>query len=197
MDKELTGDEAKLAWAQGKRVEASPRAQTTWLPVKPHSSYSGQWSADVLLDQSFIFRLAPEPPEVGTAEWANSLPEGTKVRLRMGGWTAGRFTEKRNGVWSQWHRCSFTPCDGPDTGWELYTEPPAKRYRPWSLEEVPLGAIIKAKGKAWRSLIVAVTQFGGIQIHDGCFDTGFALENLVHSIDNGKTWLPCGAEAEA
>jgi hypothetical protein len=84
----------------------------------------------------------------------------------------------------------------------LASEPPAKRYRPWTPEEVPVGALVRTKGagRPSRWMIVAVcskgiTTCGG----DKCVSHNEAwfLETTEHSIDNGKTWLPCGVEVEA
>lgn len=133
---ELTLQEAALAWAQGKRVEASPELSTIWGAIQPVGSRDGEYNPKVFSGcPKYRFRLAPEPP--------------------------------------------------------------AKKWRPWTRDEVPIGAIIKAKGKEWRSLILGVTAACRIQIHDGGFDPEFALENHVHSLDNGKTWLPCGVEVDA
>ena len=135
MSTELTLEQAALAWAQGKRVEAARHDRDDkWIEIdgvgKCEQGTLGQQVFG--LPNIFRFRLAPEPP--------------------------------------------------------------AKKWRPWTRDEVPIGAIIKAKGKAWRSLILGVTAACRIQIHDGGFDPEFALENHVHSLDNGKTWLPCGVE---
>lgn len=79
----------------------------------------------------------------------------------------------------------------------LAPEPPAKRFRPWTPEEVPVGAIIRSKKHAWRSLILGVTSSGYIEIHDGGFASDFTIDNHEYSLDHGKTWLPCGVEVES
>lgn len=78
----------------------------------------------------------------------------------------------------------------------LAPEPPAKRYRPWKPEEVPVGAQIRAIGLRWRGLILSVCANGEIHCMTGFIPAEHALANHEHSINNGKTWLPCGVEVE-
>ena len=89
MNKELTQEEARIAWAQDKKVEGRPRMSAAWIPVRPNVSISGhQYSADVLLDPSFIFRLAPEPPSKRYRPWT---PEEVPFRalIRFKDWSDG------------------------------------------------------------------------------------------------------------
>lgn len=136
MSKEITLQEAALAWAQGKRVEATTATPpaSDWRAVNSIGTMDGWWNANVFGEsaKSCRFRLAPEPH--------------------------------------------------------------AKRYRPWTPEEVPVGALIRAKGLLWRGLILGVNAQGQIEHFVGRTDCGYAMNNHLHSIDNGKTWLPCGVE---
>jgi len=134
MSKEITLQEAALAWAQGKRVEAHPVDEDTgWGLIVSVGIEDGRYNPNVFTAPIMHrFRLAPEPPE--------------------------------------------------------------KRYRPWRTGEVPVGAQIKAKKHDWRSIILGVTSSAYIHIAGGGFASDYALENHEHSIDNGKTWLPCGVE---
>ena len=77
------------------------------------------------------------------------------------------------------------------------SELPAKKYRPWTPEEVPVGVLIRAIGLKWRGLILGVNAQGQIEHFVGRTDLGYACGNHEHSLDNGKTWLPCGVEVEA
>lgn len=138
--KELSLEEAALAWAQGKRVECLTVNQTEYLPV------SRVGTSDGIISPTCFGERGDD-----------------RVRYKF----------------------------------RLASEPPAKKFRHWTRDEVPIGAIIKAKGKLWKSLIVGVMGDGLIQIHDGGFSPEFALENHVHSLDGGKTWLPCGVEVDA
>lgn len=96
-----------------------------------------------------------------------------------------------------WRPSVFSGDNGSVFKFRLSPEPPAKRYRPWTPEEVPVGAVIRSKKHAWRSLILGVTSSGYIQIHDGGFASDFTIDNHEYSTDHGKTWLPCGVEVEA
>ena len=66
MNKELTLQEAALAWAQGKRVEARPsfRDGGPWDTISRVGHMdSSRWPASILNeDVAYKFRLAPEPP---------------------------------------------------------------------------------------------------------------------------------------
>lgn len=98
----------------------------------------------------------------------------------------------------------FTP-DNSDSGFDIiahYTEP---RLRPWKPEEVPAVLVVRPKPgtafaqglttKWWVAWAISET---GISIgspsigNDGRFTFSDCLNNLDHSIDNGKTWKPCG-----
>jgi hypothetical protein len=80
----------------------------------------------------------------------------------------------------------------------LAPEPPAKEWRPWTAEEVPVGAQVRYKGnsKSIRMLIVCdrephlLSQSSHWKLQD-------LLVSMEHSIDHGKTWLPCGVEVTA
>jgi len=76
-------------------------------------------------------------------------------------------------------------------------KPSAPILRPWKPEEVPVGALIRGNtaGKKNRALIVAlwtnaiylvgVSRPMRIELHE-------ASLQWEHSLDHGKTWLPCG-----
>lgn len=55
--------------------------------------------------------------------------------------------------------------------------------RPWTADEVPLGAWIRSKGTTYRSMITST----GFELDRKHWSIGFE-----HSTDCGKTWLPCG-----
>lgn len=125
-------------------------------------------------------------PKEGSVEWANSLPVGTKVRWRT--WLSGRYVTRTKCGWTR-PQIKGVSLAVPgellgerEPGWRLYTEP---KLRPWEPEEVPLGAWMRHKQSLRRYLIIS----------DG-LEEGHAdwLSNYEHSIDGGKTWLPCGVE---
>lgn len=82
---------------------------------------------------------------------------------------------------------------------------PEPELRPWRPEEVPVGALIR-----WKSEVRE--QFTGSQGFDICIIQGISgyrlltgipfcnftfntvLKNHEHSLDHGKTWLPCGVQ---
>lgn len=83
--------------------------------------------------------------------------------------------------------CGTCICGGK-TGSNLiavWSEDP--KLRPWKVEEVPLGYLIRAKGGENICLII---------------DTTFEARRLQwlidyeHSTDGGKTWKPCGVEVK-
>ena len=147
MTDELTLQEAALAWAQGKRVEARPsfRDGGPWDTIsRVGHKDSSHWPASILNeDVAYKFRLAPEPP--------------------------------------------------------------AKKWRPWTPEEVPVLAWLRNKQLSQhRSVIIGVTDcglvlcpFNGGDQNDMGTEPKDLLECQEHSIDNGKTWLPCGVEVDA
>ena len=68
---------------------------------------------------------------------------------------------------------------------------PTAKLRPWTADEVPLGAWMRAKDPNYgnrRSLMC------------GTYDEGTRstwLSTSEHSTDGGKTWLPCGVVEES
>jgi len=143
MSKEITQEEAAIAWAHKKMVEACSPVNSVWCLVTPVGAAvekcpRNQYPADVFTsDLPFRFRLAPELP--------------------------------------------------------------AKRYRPWTPEEVPVDAWFKGENGIGFKLLYADLWSGPIvptvANGSGAHQT---LDNILkiwtHSIDNGKTWLPCGVE---
>lgn len=144
MNKELTAQEAALAWAQGKKVEAALKLEpSTWKKVElagvdnPTNStfYAGVFN----LSDSYCFRLAPEPP--------------------------------------------------------------AKRYRPWTPQEVPVGAWFRVGSQEFHCWIITGWNTAGFFTSNQnlgliTFDEAVSSDRR-HSTDNGKTWLPCGVEVES
>ena len=67
---------------------------------------------------------------------------------------------------------------------------PTATFRPWTADEVPLGAQVRSKTyhPDYRSLITT----SGNPIHRESWLNGYE-----HSTDGGKNWLPCGVGEEA
>ena len=78
----------------------------------------------------------------------------------------------------------------PRWGWDdtQYRIKPTPVLRPWTADEVPLGAWVRMKNlNMTRSMIVSVA----------AFNLGIAFKEYEHSTDGGKNWLPCGVMEEA
>jgi len=70
-----------------------------------------------------------------------------------------------------------------------YRIKPTAKLRPWTADEVPLGAWIRFKDKPQdRHLLGWVS---------GQADRDMWLDEREHSTDGGKTWLPCGVMEES
>jgi hypothetical protein len=76
---------------------------------------------------------------------------------------------------------------GNDT--KMYHIKPTAKLRPWTADEVPLGAQVRSKSyhPDHRSMII---QSGNSMTREGW------LTCYEHSTDGGKTWHPCGVMEE-
>ena len=79
----------------------------------------------------------------------------------------------------------------PRWGWNdtQYRIKPTAKLRPWTADEVPLGAWIRYKRALHDRSILAWTSNQA--------DRDMWLDEREHSTDGGKTWLPCGVVEEA
>ena len=98
-------------------------------------------------------------------------------------WADGKEVEvcrKRTGKWG------FTY--NPIFDWESYDYriKPTPVLRPWTADEVPLGAWIRYKRVLHDRSILAWTSNQA--------DRDMWLEEREHSTDGGVTWKPCGVE---
>lgn len=82
----------------------------------------------------------------------------------------------------------------------LAPEPPAKKWRPWTPEEVPVGARFRFNDAGSHQWIITGWNLVVIHISNPArhsIPMGVALSEICeHSLDNGKTWLRCGVEVE-
>jgi len=88
----------------------------------------------------------------------------------------------------KWGSMDWNSTDKPEWNWSAYDYriKPTAKLRPWTADEVPLGAWIRFKDKPQdRHLLGWVS---------GQADRDSWLDEREHSIDGGKTWLPCGVE---
>jgi hypothetical protein len=67
-----------------------------------------------------------------------------------------------------------------------YRIKPTTKLRPWTADEVPLGAWSRFKERPSQRSLIGDVYFEA--------DRKVWLELREHSTDNGKTWLPCGVE---
>jgi hypothetical protein len=81
--------------------------------------------------------------------------------------------------------------------YDLINIPEEPKWRAWKPEEVPVGALIRNKGRVNPHSKYVVAGYddgyvlyghGSRKARQSCFD------HCEHSIDNGKTWLPCGVK---
>ena len=70
-----------------------------------------------------------------------------------------------------------------------YRRKPTATLRPWTADEVPLGAWMREKKASHDRRILAWTSSQA--------DRDMWLDEREHSTDGGKTWLPCGVVEEA
>jgi hypothetical protein len=136
--KELSLQEAALAWAQGKRVEAAVIGGDEWMPIDPIGE---------CLRNAY-------PPSV------------------------------------------FSCRD--EYGFRIAPEPPAKKFRPWTPEEVPVGAITRSQVPHEVLMIIGRNEDGvRLADDDGWYSYSALVLARTYSTDGGKTWLPCGVEVDA
>jgi hypothetical protein len=75
-----------------------------------------------------------------------------------------------------------------DFEYYLYRIKPTSTLRPWTADEVPLGAMIRFKQAPYDRHLL-----GWVSVQA---DRELWLQEREHSLDNGKTWLPCGVMEE-
>jgi hypothetical protein len=108
-----------------------------------------------------------------------ALAEGKTIQLKI------PCTE----VWSNEENLEFSmPAS-------CYRIKPESKLRPWKPEEVPVGALLRHKG--YPSVVMIIGQSSGdiiCWVHDevGRMAAKECLDIEEHSLDGGKTWLPCG-----
>jgi hypothetical protein len=109
---------------------------------------------------------------------------GVEIQCRAGGRSEWVTTPIDILVWN-WQTCD-------------YRIKPTKTLRPWTHEEVPVGAQTRVQQFPHeRTMIVGVTSTGVLLAQDnGSYPFGDLLKFREHSTDSGKTWKPCGIEVE-
>lgn len=93
-------------------------------------------------------------------------------------WADGKEVEYSCRGHSNWK-----PNESPCWSWSGCDYRIKPTLRPWTADEVPLGAWMRSKGLYGRQIITHTAEQK---------DREWWLKASEHSIDNGKTWLPCG-----
>ena len=92
-----------------------------------------------------------------------------------------------------WHRGleGWDTTSNPSWNWVncTFRIKPTATLRPWTADEVPLGAWIRYKRALHDRSILAWTSNQA--------DRDMWLNEREHSTDGGKTWLPCGVVEDA
>jgi hypothetical protein len=101
----------------------------------------------------------------------------------MQGWVDGKEVESKYIVGNDWALDKFPYWNWNNIDYRLKT--PAK-IRPWTADEVPLGAWIRFKQAPYDRHLL-----GWVSVQA---DRELWLQEREHSTDGGKTWLPCGVE---
>lgn len=100
-----------------------------------------------------------------------------------------QFYSDKSG-WKDAYNVSFTD---PVNNYRIAPEP---RLRPWTAEEVPVGALVRENRQPSFVCLITMRWEYGFAFNDlsNIRSTGFenALMGMEHSTDGGKTWLPCG-----
>ena len=104
-----------------------------------------------------------------------------------------------NEVEFKWGSMDWNSTDKPEWNWSAYDYriKPTPVLRPWTADEVPLGAWMRHSGQGWKAIIIDVTFDQQIGIHGSYFSPQFVFAYCEHSLDGGKTWKPCGVEEES
>jgi hypothetical protein len=92
-------------------------------------------------------------------------------------------------------------CKCGSTGWSELIDPvwnfqrceyrikPTTKLRPWTADEVPVGGQIRCKSP--RDYRFLIDSSANAEVRENW------LKSCEHSLDGGKTWLPCGVMEEA
>jgi hypothetical protein len=96
-----------------------------------------------------------------------------------------------NEVEFKWMSMDWNSTDKPEWNWSAYDYriKPTAKLRPWTADEVPLGAWIRYKRALHDRSILAWTSNQA--------DREMWLDEREHSTDGGVTWKPCGVVEEA
>ncbi len=148
----------------------------------------------------FTFRIKPKPDPYQV--FRDAQKEGKVVEFRC------KDRNLNNDRWLKADRILSNDNDILDK--YKFRIKPTPTIRPWRPEEVPVGALIRPKMGGWTPRVILY--YGKVSSNSSMYvcypfvDTftppfsgdslGGCLENREHSLDHGKTWLPCGVLSE-
>lgn len=115
------------------------------------------------------------------------------------GIAAGKVLQAHNGdgVWKDWFISDDIDFSAPPSQYRIK---PEAKLRGWTAGEVPVDAIFRLKGdpSTWFRVAGAIKGHLKISLLED-YGSGFTTsdywpleEKCEHSVDGGKTWLPCG-----
>ena len=104
-------------------------------------------------------------------------------------WANGKIIQWRRRDQNEWHEI-YIDSPGIILSWDWdefeYRVKPEPKLRPWTADEVPLGAWMRFKHNPQDRVLI-----GWVSVQA---DRDLWLDEREHTIDGGKTWLPCGVE---
>lgn len=107
----------------------------------------------------------------------------------MIGWANGKTIQWRRRDQNEWFDIE-PACTATILSWDWdefeYRVKPEPKLRPWTADEVPLGAWMRFKHNPQDRVLI-----GWVSVQA---DRDLWLDEREHTIDGGKTWLPCGVE---
>lgn len=131
--------------------------------------------------------------ELTVQEAALAWAQGKIVEVIGPGFMEWAPVIKVGGGGGEWLPGVFAASDGK---WRFRLAPktPAKKWRPWTPEEVPVGALTRSMPN--EILMIIGRNETGVRLadDDGWYNYDSLVKARTYSTDNGKTWLPCGVE---
>jgi hypothetical protein len=161
-----------------------------------NGSYGREFWCDLDKESDWLFRADSDQCRIKPQEES----EAEKFRAL---WKQGKEVEYSSKGEENWRKVidlfNFNDNDYLDKNYKFRRVQELK-LRPWKPEEVPVGALIRSKGKSWGSRLINsyshIDGFDYVCYQFGKTFSGDSLENCLarreHSLDHGKTWLPCG-----
>ena len=113
--------------------------------------------------------------------------EETKEAIRvMQAYVDGKEVEFK------WGSMDWNSTDKPEWNWSAYDYriKPTATLRPWTADEVPLGAWMRNKSVQYDRWIIVHLQYSSRNREEW-------LDKYEHSTDGGKTWSACGVVEES